>query len=271
MAERRMFAKTIIDSDAFLDMPTSTQSFYFHLGMRADDDGFINNPKKILKFVGGNDDDFKLLIAKKFIIPFESGVVVIKHWKIHNYIQSDRYKPTLYREEREKLVTKDNKGYALIESVDNPTMYPKCIQDGDTGKVRLGKVSLGKVSKGRKIPKSKPTPKPTLEACTNVQQMYDKCTPEIDIEKKGEPLKKTYGEFNNVKLTDKDYEKLKEKFPDYEDKIEALSIGIDSKGYKYKNHYSTILNWDRRDKKEKPVQNERKTRVVQESDDEWLI
>ena len=83
--------------------------------------------------------------------------------------------------------------------------------------------------------------------------------------------KKTYGEFNNVKLTDEDYEKLKEKFPDYEDKIEALSIGIDSKGYKYKNHYSTILNWDRRDKKEKPVQNERKTRVVQESDDEWLI
>ena len=100
---------------------------------------------------------------------------------------------------------------------------------------------------------------------TNKDNVKKKKTAKKDIPKK------TYGEFNNVKLTDEDYEKLKEKFPDYEDKIEALSIGIDSKGYKYKNHYSTILNWDRRDKKEKPVQNERKTRVVQESDDEWLI
>lgn len=100
---------------------------------------------------------------------------------------------------------------------------------------------------------------------TNKNNVKKKKTAKKDLPKK------TYGEFNNVKLTDEDYEKLKEKFPDYEDKIEALSIGIDSKGYKYKNHYSTILNWDRRDKKEKPVQNERKTRVVQESDDEWLI
>lgn len=166
MAERRMFAKTIIDSDAFLDMPTSTQAFYFHLGMRADDDGFINNPKKIQKIVGGNDDDFKLLIAKRFIIPFESGVVVIKHWKIHNYIQSDRYKPTLYQEEKRQLVTKDNKGYTMLESVDNPTMYTECVQDVDTGKVRLGKDRLGKVSKGRKIVTPKPKQKPTFKPPT---------------------------------------------------------------------------------------------------------
>jgi hypothetical protein len=87
MAERRMFAKIIIDSDAFLDMPLSTQALYFHLSMRADDDGFINNPKKIQRTIGATDDDFKLLIAKHFVIPFDSGVVVIKHWKIHNYIQ----------------------------------------------------------------------------------------------------------------------------------------------------------------------------------------
>jgi len=94
MAEKRMFAKSIIDSDAFLDMSLSTQALYFHLAMRADDDGFINNPKKILRMIGGSDDELKMLLAKKFIIAFESGVIVIKHWRMHNYIQNDRYKPT---------------------------------------------------------------------------------------------------------------------------------------------------------------------------------
>ena len=137
MAERRMFAKTIVDSDAFLDMPLSAQALYFHLSMRADDDGFINNPKKIQRMIGGSDDDLKLLIAKRFIIPFESGIVVIKHWKIHNYIQSDRYKPTVYQEEKALITTKDNKAY---------TLDTECIHDGynvDT-QVRLGKDRLGK-------------------------------------------------------------------------------------------------------------------------------
>lgn len=118
MAERRMFAKTIIDSDAFLDMPLSTQVLYFHLNMRADDDGFINNPKRVQRMIGCSDDDMKLLIAKNFIIPFNSGVVVIKHWKIHNYIQKDRYKETVYKEEKELLEEKENKSYTL------------CIQNG---------------------------------------------------------------------------------------------------------------------------------------------
>lgn len=111
MAERRMFAKTIIDSDAFLDMPLSTQALYFHLSMRADDDGFINNPKKIQRMIGASDDDLKVLIAKRFIIPFESGIVVIKHWKIHNYIQKDRYKPTIYQDEKRLITEKDNNAY----------------------------------------------------------------------------------------------------------------------------------------------------------------
>lgn len=124
MAERRMFAKTIIDSDAFIDMPLSTQALYFHLSMRADDDGFINNPKKIQRMIGCADDDLKLLIAKNFIIPFESGIVVIKHWKIHNYIQSDRYKATVYTEEKAQLITKSNRAYTLAQGVDT-----ECIQD----------------------------------------------------------------------------------------------------------------------------------------------
>ena len=108
-----MFAKTIIDSDAFLDMPLSTQSLYFHLSMRADDDGFINNPKKVQRMVGCADDDLKLLIAKNFIIPFESGIVVIKHWKIHNYIRNDRYKETVYQEEKSMLEVKENNAYTI--------------------------------------------------------------------------------------------------------------------------------------------------------------
>lgn len=113
MAERRMFAKTIIDSDAFIDMPLSTQALYFHLSMRADDDGFINNPKKIQRMIGASDDDIKVLITKKFIIPFESGIVVIKHWKIHNYIRGDRKKDTVYPEEMSLLEEKDNGAYTL--------------------------------------------------------------------------------------------------------------------------------------------------------------
>ena len=113
MAERRMFAKTIIDSDAFLDMPMSTQALYFHLSMRADDDGFINNPKRIQRMIGASDDDLKLLIAKSFIIIFESGVVVIKHWRIHNYIRGDRKKDTTYKEEMALLNIKENGAYTL--------------------------------------------------------------------------------------------------------------------------------------------------------------
>lgn len=113
MANRRMFAKTIIDSDAFLDMPPSSQVLYFHLAMRADDDGFINNPKTIMRMVGAKDDDIKLLIAKRFIIPFDSGVVVIKHWRIHNYIQKDRYTETKYIDEKNQLILNEKNGYSL--------------------------------------------------------------------------------------------------------------------------------------------------------------
>lgn len=113
MAERRMFAKSIIDSDTFIDMPTSSRLLYYDLSMRADDDGFVNSPKKIMRMTGASQDDLKMLIAKSFIIPFESGVVVIKHWKIHNYIQKDRYKETIYLNEKSMLVEENNKEYAL--------------------------------------------------------------------------------------------------------------------------------------------------------------
>jgi len=139
MAERRMFAKSIIDSDAFLEMSASAQSLYFHLAMRADDEGFVNNPKRIQRMVGSADDDLKILIAKRYVLVFASGIIVIKHWKIHNYIQNDRFKPTMYQEERAMLAVKPNKAYT--EATDT-----ECIQSGykmDT-QVRLGKSSIGK-------------------------------------------------------------------------------------------------------------------------------
>lgn len=135
MAERRMFAKSIIDSDTFIDMPTSTRLLYFDLSMRADDDGFVNSPKKIMRMTGASQDDLKMLIAKSFLIPFESGVVVIKHWKIHNYIQKDRYKETIYVEEKALLHEKENKEYTL------DTDRIQDVYNSDT-QVRLGKVSL---------------------------------------------------------------------------------------------------------------------------------
>ena len=104
MADRRMFTQKIIDSDAFLDMPMSSQALYFHLNMRADDDGFINNPKKVLRMIGASEDDLKLLIAKRFVLAFENGVIVIKHWRMHNLIRKDRYHPTQYQEELQSLV-----------------------------------------------------------------------------------------------------------------------------------------------------------------------
>ena len=142
MAERRMFTKRITESDAFLDMPSSTQMLYFHFSMNADDDGFVNNPKKIQKMCGASDDDFKLLIVKSFIILFDSGIIVIKHWKMHNYIQADRYRPTDYVEEKSMLGIKSNKAYTL----DVSKMDTECIQNGYIGKDSIGKVSIDKNS-----------------------------------------------------------------------------------------------------------------------------
>ena len=135
MSERRMFAKQIVLSDAFLDMPLSARCLYFTLGMFADDDGFVNNPKGIMRQCGATEDDMKILLVKKFLLAFDSGVIVIKHWKIHNYIQKDRYKKTKYLEERELLELDDRQIYHKKDA---------CIQNGYIGKDRLGKVSIGK-------------------------------------------------------------------------------------------------------------------------------
>ena len=139
MAQRRMFSRKITETDLFLDMPMSAQCLYFHLNMSADDDGFIGNSKTIRRMIGASDDDLKILLAKEFLIPFETGIVVIKDWKIHNYIRSDRYTETQYIEEKSQLKQRDNGSY----EVGIPNVIPNGYQM-DT-QVRLGKDRLGKV------------------------------------------------------------------------------------------------------------------------------
>lgn len=140
MAQRRMFSKKIVETDLFMEMSPTAKLLYFYLNMSADDDGFVGNPKTIKLISGATDDDLKILIAKQFIIPFESGVVVIKDWKIHNYIRKDTYNSTVYKFEKSQLLDDDNGAYILNEN-EPSTERPREV---DTGKDRLGKDRLGK-------------------------------------------------------------------------------------------------------------------------------
>ena len=233
MAERRMFAKTIIDSDSFLDMPLSTQALYFHLSMRADDEGFVNNPKKIARMIGASDDDMKILLTKNFILLFESGVIVIKHWKIHNYIRGDRQKETVYKEERAMLSTKDNGAYTINShpaelscEISGSHLTDICPSTDSqmSAQVRLGKVSIGKDSIGE-----------------GNEESAD--------EKVGDaPLPKKYGEFEKVTLTDEQYSKLAERFGRrmLEEYIRKLDLWL-AEGNRKKNHYVTIIKWITKD------------------------
>ena len=124
MAEKRMFSKQIIDSDAFLEMPLSTQALYFHLSMRADDDGFLNNAKKVMKIIGANQNDYDLLVAKSFVIQFPDGICVIKHWRINNYLRKDRYTETIYQEEKSHLTVQPNGRYSFRNAVESSDVLP---------------------------------------------------------------------------------------------------------------------------------------------------
>ena len=193
------------------------------LCVMADDDGFVNAPRSIMRMSGATDDDMKLLIAKRFVLTFESGVVVIKHWRIHNLIQKDRYKETKYLEEKAMLALDENNAYTEAVSA----MYPECIQpvSNPEPQVRLGKVSKGKSRIGEDIEEAAP-PKPT---------------------------KHKYGMYENVLFTDEEYQKLTEEFPhDYTERIERLSEYIASTGKKYKSHLATIRSWARKDTGAKP-------------------
>ena len=225
MAEKRMFSLSVVDTDWFLDLPLSTQALYFHLSMRADDDGFINNPKKIQRMVGASDDDLKVLVMKRFIIPFESGIVVIKHWKIHNYIRNDRYKPTVYAEEKAMLTSKDNGAYTEADTNGIPSGN-QAVYHLDT-QVRVGKDSLGKDSLGE---------------CSG--SVEDDTATTADRNTQLKLIGGTLGK-NVVYLTDEQLEKLldimgMDAFNRY---VGRLADYIIEKNAHIKSHYNTILKW----------------------------
>jgi len=226
MAEKRMFTQKIIDSDAFLDMPLSTQALYFHLNMRADDDGFINNPKRIQRTIGASDDDLKLLIAKRFVICFENGVIVIKHWRMHNTLRKDRYNPTQYQEQLAMLDVKDNNAYTE-KPVDQmaTTWQPN-------GNHLEPQHSIDKYSRDKE---------------SIVEDSISESDDSASSPKPSKPVKHKYGEYKNVLLTDDELEKLKDEYLDWEERIERLSSYVASTGKSYKSHYATIRNWARKD------------------------
>lgn len=158
MAERRMFSNKIIGSDAFILLPISTQAAYFHLCMVADDDGFINSAMKTVRGIGASEDDLKRLIEKRFILSFDNGVVVIKHWKMHNQIRKDRYTATQYQEELSQLVLKENKSYterrddSQAEDDDNqmaPTWHPNGTQTAPQYSIDKNRLDKDRIDKDR--------------------------------------------------------------------------------------------------------------------------
>lgn len=211
MAERRMFAKTIIDSDAFLDMPITARLLYYDLAMRADDDGFVNSPKKIMKIIGASDDDIRILAARKFIIPFENGVVVIKHWRIHNYIRKDTYKETTYKEEKALLEFDENNAYTFSEDVRGRAV------DEPWTQVRLGKDRLGEDRIGE----------------DSVEEIITA------------PIPPTYGTHKLVTLTDAELEGLVNTYgkATTEDYIQQLDAYMFKSHKQYPSHYQTIIRW----------------------------
>lgn len=225
MAERRMFAKSIVLTDAFLDMPLSARCLYFTLGMFADDDGFVGSPKSIIRQCGASEDDMKILLAKRYILRFDSGVIVIKHWRMNNYLQADRKKQTTYLEELDQLVI-DRKGaytekpqaeekYIECSEVApvNEDMYTKCIQNVYTGKDSIDKDSVVK----------------------------DK-----DIAREESPI--TLGIYGNVYLTKGELDELIKQYPDdYKDMIENLSTYMRSNGKVYADHFATMMRWKHND------------------------
>ena len=237
MAERRMFAKTIVTSDAFLDMPLSARCLYFTLGMFADDDGFVNNPKSIMRQVGACTDDLNILLAKRFILSFASGVIVIKHWKIHNYIAKDRYKETKYIEEKSTL------------SIDEKGAYTECIQDVykvDT-QVRLGKDSIGEF---RVVEGSANVYNDNGNSLTDEDEFSTELSTEFSTDKQFELQKGKLGR-GVVILTPEQDEALLDKlgFDGYNHYIAKLADFIIEKDAKVGNHYATILKWAKEDAK----------------------
>lgn len=220
MAERRMFAKSVILSDAFLDMPASARSLYLVLCLAADDDGFINAVRSLIRQASASDDDLRVLITKSFVISFPSGIVVISHWKIHNTVPKDRYKETLFLEEKAQLRLDQNKVYLkVIESLD--TEPEQSVSRLDT-QDRLKKDSIVE---------------------SNINQ-FSEGKERVVGNRKNDVVYQEYGRYSNVLLTQQEYDALQRDYPDdYLRRIERLSVYMADHNKDYTNHADTIRRW----------------------------
>ena len=210
VAKKRMFNIDIVGSDAFLDMAHESQALYLQLSMRADDDGFIGNPKTVVRIAGVSNAALEELLQKRFILQFPSGVVVVKHWKINNDIKKDRYSPTVYTDEFHMLSIKENKAYTERN------------------------VSVSTLDTGRRQDVS------TLDTQYSIDE-NSKDKDSIVL------CKHAHGFFSNVFLTDEEMQKLSSEIPNLDDYIERLSNYLANNKKEYKSHCATIRNWYRRD------------------------
>ena len=240
-----MFSPDIVGSDAFIEMPVTAQCLYFHLGMRADDDGFVN-PQITMRMVGANGDDLKILIAKRFLLQFQNGVVVVKHWRINNFIRKDRYKETNYLDEKRQLRVKENQAYTLDENQGNPIYLVPWKSEADmrstigqpndsttvnAGKVRIGKDRIGEVRIDNNFARFW-SAYPVKKGKGTAEKAWNKYNPNIDV---------VLSAIENQKTTDQ-WSKDKGKYIPYpatwlngkrwEDEVEVATI---SKFSKYDN------------------------------------
>lgn len=223
MAERRCFTQKIINSDAFLDMPLSTQALYFHLSMGADDDGFVNNPRRIQRLIGASEDDLKLLIAKRFALAYEDGVIVIKHWRMHNTLKKDRLKKPHYPEIAARLYIKENGSYT-----ENPAE---------------GTISL-LAHKTRALEEKETKQLPSAEE--PIEEPIEEDTEGKVIEKMGGTLGKGV-----VMISTQQMDALLEKMSidEFNHYVERLAdFIIDNPQARIKSHYKTILKWCEEDR-----------------------
>ena len=219
MATKRMFSKDIVGSDAFQDMPSSSQLLYFHLGMEADDDGFVGNPKKISRSIGLAEDDLKILLAKRFVLVFSSGVLVIKHHRINNNWDKYNCKRTVYMEEFNQLYLKENKAYTI-----DKTQGIELQSENSLKTVFRGEENKG--DKKRIEEKKTPKEKPSASYLISIPQ--------------------------------EDIDEFVKRFDIYPKQVislgETLKLYCESKGKRYSNYKSFLLNAIKRDFKERVVE-----------------
>ena len=255
MANKRMFTMKIVDSDAFLEMPLSTQCLYFHLNMRADDDGFVDKTNRIMRLIGANENDLDVLKAKRFVLEFESGVIVIKHWRMHNTLSKQRYHETVYLDEKHQLKIKQNMAYSLEGG--NPIDDSRLIEMFD-GKVIDLVSETDRRTSGEQVENADLDLDLDIDIDLKYKEKEIYKEKEKPVENKEKPKKRIYGRYKHVKLTDEEASRLVKEYG--KSFIEKMITTVDEycelHGKTYKNYNLAIRTFIRNDQ-EKSTQGQK--------------